>query len=99
MIKRQSISPLLTDRETPSLKRLAARFTDTSRLRIMRHPFDYYAEGNTLVRMTSGDVCGLEGYRIRIARDRRLVVNVGGVAVAISDIHKETFVEVAGGYA
>lgn len=75
------------------LRTFAARFADTSRLRIMPHPFNYYATGHTLVRMTSGEVSGLEGYRFRIARDRQLVVNVDGIAVAIGGIHKETFIE------
>lgn len=77
------------------MKQLEARFADVSRLRLMQHPFDYYAEGNILVRMTSGDSCGLEGYRIRIARDRKLVVNVDGLAVAIGGIHNDSFEEVS----
>lgn len=64
------------------------------RIRIMPHPFSYYAEGNKLIRLTSGELQGMEGYRIRIARDRCLVTNVGGMSVAIKGIHKETFEEV-----
>lgn len=78
----------------PSLQQLAARLSDVSRLRILQHPFSYYAEGNTLVRMTSGDVTGMEGYRIRIHRDRKLVVDLGDIAVAIVGIFRDTFEEV-----
>lgn len=42
----------------------------------------------------TGDYAGLEGYVIRIARDRRLVMDVGGMAVAISNVHAERFEEV-----
>lgn len=76
------------------LRKFEARFADTSRLRLLQHPFDYYAEGNTLVRLTSGVAKGLIGYRIRISRDRCLVTNVDGLAVAIGGICKDTFVEI-----
>lgn len=46
-----------------------------------------------LMRMTSADVTGLVEIRIRIARDRKLVVDVGGLTVAMGDIHQETFEE------
>ena len=42
----------------------------------------------------TGEYAGLEGYVIRIARDRRLVIDVGGMAVAISGVHAERFEEV-----
>lgn len=64
------------------------------RVRVMPHPFSYYAEGNRLVRLTSGELQGMEGYRIRIARDRCLVTNIGGMSVAIGGIHKESYEEV-----
>lgn len=83
-----------TSQSFTSLRQLAAKFADTSCLRILQHPFSYYAVGNTLVRMTSGDVNGLEGYRIRMKRDRKLVVNVDGLAVAIGNIHQESFEEI-----
>lgn len=77
-----------------SLQQLAEKVVDHSRLRILQHPFSYYTEGNNLVRMTSGDVTGMEGYRIRIHRDRKLVINVSGIAVAIGNIHRESFEEI-----
>lgn len=62
-----------------------------TRIRFMPHSFDYYAKGNTLVRLTSGALAGLEGYRIRISRDKCLVTSLGGMTVAIGGIHKESF--------
>lgn len=39
-------------------------------------------------------MAGLEGYIIRIDRDRRLVMDIGGMSVAISGVHAEHFEEV-----
>lgn len=69
---------------------------DSMRIRLMPHPFSYYAEGHTLVRLTSGDFRGVMGYIIRIARDRCLVTNVNGMGVAIKGIHNDTYEEVTG---
>lgn len=60
-------------------------------VRFLLHPFKYYAGGNIKLRLTSGFFAGIEGYVIRIDRDRRLVMNVGGMSVAISGIHCEKF--------
>lgn len=79
-----------------TLRQLAGKFSDVTRLRILKHPFSYYANGNPLVRMTSGEVEGMEGYRIRMHRDRKLVVNVEGLAVAIGNIHQESFETIEG---
>lgn len=65
--------------------------TSPERIRFLLHPFSYYAGGNIKLRLTSGFFAGLEGYVIRIDRDRRLVMNVGGMSVAISGIHCEKF--------
>lgn len=62
-----------------------------TRIRFMPHSIDYYAEGNTLVKITSGVLAGLEGYRIRISRDKCLVTTLEGMTVAIGGIHKESF--------
>ena len=67
---------------------------EPERLRFLLRPFVYYAKNRTLLRIVSGDYAGLEGYVIRIARDRKLVMDVGGMAVAISGIHAERFEEV-----
>lgn len=65
--------------------------TSPERIRFLLHPFKYYAGGNIKLRLTSGSFAGLEGYVIRIDRDRRLVMDVGGMSVSISGIHCETF--------
>ncbi len=64
---------------------------EPSRIRFMPHTFDYYSSGNTLIRITSGPLAGLEGYRIRISRDKCLVTSIGGMTVAIGGIYKESF--------
>ncbi len=65
--------------------------TSPERIRFLLHPFKYYAAGNIKLRITSGFLAGLEGYVIRIDRDRRLVMDVGGMSVAISGVHCEKF--------
>ncbi len=64
------------------------------RIRFLLHPYHYYARNRILLRITTGELAGLEGYVIRIDRDRRLVMNVGGLSVAISGVHAEHFEEV-----
>lgn len=65
--------------------------TSPERIRFLLHPFKYYAGGNIKLRITSGFLAGIEGYVIRIDRDRRLVMDVGGMSVAISGVHCEKF--------
>ncbi len=67
---------------------------EPDRLRFLLRPFVYYSRNRTLLRITSGDYAGLEGYVIRIARDRKLVMDVGGMAVAIAGVHAERYEEV-----
>lgn len=62
-----------------------------TRIRFLQHDFDYYSEGHPLIRITSGILAGMEGYRIRIARDRCLVTTIGGMTIAIGGVHKESF--------
>ena len=64
---------------------------DVHRIRFMPHSLDYYAEGHTLVRITSGILAGMEGYQVRIAKDRCLVTSIGGITVAIGKVNKESF--------
>lgn len=67
---------------------------EPERIRFLLKPFHYYARNRILLRITSGDLAGLEGYIIRIDRDRRLVMDVGGISVAVSGVHAEHFEEV-----
>lgn len=64
---------------------------DPTKIRFMLNPLNHYAKGNTLVRVMTGPMAGLEGYVIRIDRDRRLVMGVGDMTVAIGGVHKEQF--------
>lgn len=68
--------------------------SEPERIRFLLRPFQYYAKNRTLLRIVSGPLAGLEGYVIRIARDRRLVMDVGGISVAIAGVHAERFEEV-----
>lgn len=69
--------------------------TEPERIRFLLKPFHYYARNRILLRITDGELAGLEGYVIRIDRDRRLVMSVGGISVAIAGVHAEHFEEVA----
>lgn len=64
---------------------------DPTKIRFMLNPLNHYAKGNTLVRVMTGPMAGLEGYIIRIDSDRRLVMGVGDMTVAIGGVHKEQF--------
>lgn len=68
--------------------------TDPSRIRFLVNPLTHYAEGNTLVEIMTGPLAGLQGYIIRIDRDRKLVIGVGDMTVAIGGVHKESFEKV-----
>ena len=68
--------------------------TEPERLRFLLRPFIYYSKNRTLLRIVTGEYAGLEGYVIRIARDRKLVMDVGGMAVVLSGVHAERFEEV-----
>lgn len=68
--------------------------TDSSRIRFLVNPLTHYAEGNTLVEIMTGPLAGLQGYIIRIDRDRKLVIGVGDMTVAIGGVHKENFEKV-----
>lgn len=63
----------------------------TDKIRFMPNSLGYYASGHTRITITSGILAGLEGYIIRIAREKRLVTSIGNVTVAISGISKESF--------
>lgn len=68
--------------------------TEPSRIRFLVNPLTHYAEGNTLVEIMTGPLAGLQGYIIRIDRDRKLVIGVGDMTVAIGGVHKENFEKV-----
>ncbi|MGN1255611.1 MAG: hypothetical protein ACI4UA_00420 [Bacteroidaceae bacterium] len=57
----------------------------------LREPFEHFAKDHIRLRILTGLFKGCEGYIIRIDRDRQLVFNFGGMAVAIRGVHKEDF--------
>lgn len=65
------------------------------RLTFLPKPFSHYEQGHKLLRIVSGPLQGLEGCVLRIGRDRRLVMGVGNLTVAIADVHREQFAEAA----
>lgn len=61
---------------------------------ILRAQYAEFAQNHTLLRVLSGPFKGQEGYLVRIVRDRKLVMDFGGLAVAIGGIHQYQFEEV-----
>lgn len=61
------------------------------RIRFMPHSLNYYSEGHPLVKITSGILDGVEGYQVRISRDKCLVTTIGGLTIAIGGVYKENF--------
>lgn len=59
-------------------------------VRFMLHPISHYAEGHTLVKVTSGILAGQTGYVVRLHGDRCLVTTLGNHTVAISGVHKDS---------
>lgn len=64
---------------------------DHRNIRFMPHRFDYYSLGHTLVKITSGALTGIEGYIVRISRDKCLITSIGNMTIAISGISKDSF--------
>ena len=65
------------------------------RVTFLRDPFEKFAKDHVKLRVLTGIFTGCEGYIVRIDRDRQLVFDFGGYAVAIRGVHKEDF-EVVG---
>ena len=61
----------------------------------LRDHFDKFAHDHVKLRVLTGPFKGYEGYIVRINRDRQLVFDFGGYAVAIRGVHKEDFEVVA----
>lgn len=61
------------------------------KITFLTDPFEKFAQDRVKLRVRSGIFKGCEGYIVRIDRDRQLVFNFGGYAVAIRGVHKENF--------
>lgn len=64
---------------------------EPERVTFLRDPFIKFAKNHVRLRVLTGIMAGMEGYVVRILRDRRLVMDFGGNAVAISNVHNEDF--------
>lgn len=61
----------------------------------LRDHFEKFARDHVKLRVLTGPFQDYEGYIVRINRDRQLVFDFGGYAVAIRGVHKEDFQIVA----
>lgn len=61
------------------------------RVTFLRDPFEKFAKDHVKLRVKTGIFKGCEGYIVRIDRDRQLVFDFGGYAVAIRGLYKEDF--------
>ena len=64
---------------------------EPQRVIFLRDPFIKFAKDHVKLRVLTGVFKGQEGYVVRVMRDRHLVMEFGGYAVAISNVHNEDF--------
>lgn len=67
---------------------------EPEKVTFLRDPFEKFARDRVKLRVMTGIFKGCEGYIVRIDRDRQLVFDFGGYAVAIRGVHREDFQEV-----
>lgn len=65
--------------------------TEPERLTFLRDPFIKFARDHVKLRVLTGIFAGQEGYVVRILKNRQLVMDFGGYAVAINNVHNEDF--------
>ena len=65
--------------------------SEPERVTFLRDPFVKFAKDHVKLRVLTGILAGQEGYVVRILKNRQLVMDLGGYAVAISNVHKEDF--------
>lgn len=61
--------------------------TCREQVKLLRDPYVKFAH-HPKVRVKAGLFEGIEGYVVRILRDRKLVISLGSMALAISGIHR-----------
>ncbi len=65
--------------------------THPENVTFLREPFEKFAKDHVKLRILTGLFTGLEGYVVRVDRDRQLVMEFGGYTVAIRGVHNEDF--------
>ena len=70
---------------------MAVMENEPQRVTFMREPFERFAKEHVRLRVLTGLFKGQEGYVVRVKRDRQLVMNIGGFAVAVNNVHNEDF--------
>ncbi len=65
--------------------------THPEQVTFLRDSFEQFAQDHVKLRVLTGPFKDYEGYIVRIDRDRQLVFDFGGLAVAIRGVHKEDF--------
>ena len=58
---------------------------------LLRDSFEKFANNRVKLRLLTGPFAGHEGYIVRIHRDRQLVMQLGGITIALRGVHRETF--------
>lgn len=64
---------------------------EPERITFLRDPFVKFAKDHVKLRVLTGIMAGQVGYVVRILKNRQLVMDLGGYAVAINDVHNEDF--------
>ena len=65
--------------------------SEPERVTFLRAPFVKFERDHVKLRVLTGILAGQEGYVVRILRDRQLVMDFGGNAIAIGNVHNEDF--------
>ena len=65
--------------------------TEPERVTFLRDPFVKFARDHVKLRILTGIMAGQVGYVVRILKNRQLVMDFGGYAVAINNVHNEDF--------
>ena len=58
---------------------------------LLRDSFEKFANNRVKLRLLTGPFAGHEGFIVRIHRDRQLVMQLGGITIALRGVHRETF--------
>ena len=64
---------------------------EPERVTFLRDPFIKFAKDHVKLRVLTGIMAGQVGYVVRILKNRQLVMDFGGYAVAINNVHNEDF--------